>query len=62
MKKIVQALLCAGLFFIFLPQQVYATEADPASYAGHYSTNQSFAFVNSRYYDGTNQVKVFNFG
>ncbi|MDD6459425.1 MAG: SHIRT domain-containing protein [Absicoccus porci] len=62
MKKIVQALLSAGLLFSVLPQPVYATEADPASYVGHYSANQSFAFVNSRYYDGTNQVKVFNFG
>lgn len=41
---------------------VLATENDSVSYVGHYSTNQSFAFVNSRYYDGTNYVKVFNWG
>jgi len=39
MKKIVQALLSAGLLFSVLPQPVYATEADPASYVGHYSAN-----------------------
>lgn len=62
MKKFLQALFCAGLILGTMSHPVLATENDPASYVGHYSTNQSFAFVNSRYYDGTNYVKVFNWG
>lgn len=37
-------------------------EGKPDAYWGHIPENKTFAFVDSRYYDGTDYVKVFNVG
>ena len=38
------------------------SEGKPDAYWGHIPENETFAFVDSRYYDGTDYVKVFNVG
>ena len=38
------------------------SEGKPDAYWGHITENETFAFVDSRYYDGTDYVKVFNVG
>ena len=41
---------------------VSAEEGKADSYWGNIPENKTFAFVDSRYYDGTDYVKVFNVG
>ena len=66
MKKILRLLLCLGLVLSFIPISAFAEEGKPESFWGKFETpdgsGKHFVFADSRYYDGTNQVNVFNIG
>ena len=67
MKKAFRLLLCLGLVLsFFIPISVFAAKGEPESFWGKFETpdnsGKHFAFADSRYYDGTAQVNVFNIG
>ena len=61
-KRIFSVIMCVLCTLVFVPMNVYAQEGVKGSYLGHIPENKTFAFVDSRYYDGTDYVKVFNVG
>ena len=66
MEKIFRLLLCLGLVLSCIPISAFATKGEPESFWGKFETpngeGKHFAFADSRYYDGTAQVNVFNIG
>lgn len=61
-QKAWAALLCLCMAVTLMPGTVLALEGAADSYWEHIPKNKTFAFVDSRYYDGTDYVKVFNVG
>lgn len=66
MKKVFRLLICLGLVLSFMTNSVFAMEGEPESFWGKFETpnhtGRHFAFADSRYYDGTDKVNVFNIG
>ena len=66
MKKVFRLLICLGLVLSFMTNSVFAMEGEPESFWGKFetpnNTGRHFAFADSRYYDGTDKVNVFNIG
>jgi len=62
LKKLSFFFLTVICVFTIICSPVYAEEGKSDSYWGHIPENKTFAFVDSRYYDGTDYVKVFNVG
>ena len=61
-KRVWGALICLCMAIALLPGTAFALEGESDSYWGHIPENKTFAFADSRYYDGTDYVKVFNVG
>ena len=61
MKKIL-TVLCSFILITAISSSVFAKEGQSDSYWGNIPEDTTFAFVDSRYYDGTDYVKVFNVG
>ena len=61
MKKIL-TVLCSFILITAISSSVFAKEGQSDSYWGNIPEDKTFAFVDSRYYDGTDYVKVFNVG
>ena len=61
MKKIL-TVLCSFILITAISSRVFAKEGQSDSYWGNIPEDTTFAFVDSRYYDGTDYVKVFNVG
>lgn len=64
MKRIRSLILCMGLLCssILLSPNAHAAEGNAQSFWGNIPENTTFAFVESRYYDGTDAVEIFNVG
>ena len=55
-------LIACVILASLIPAVAFAEEGKADSYWGNIPKDKTFAFANSRYYDGTDHVKVFNAG